>query len=347
MGQEFIVEKQTGYTIMSNYHLRDRSISLKAKGLLSHMLSLPEEWNYSIKGLVAIEKEGYDAIRNILQELEEAGYILRKTVRDDEAVNICETDPIPNLTEKSQNESLKSLFHPETGFPITDNPMDAEGATTKRLQNKPSESLFHPETGFPLTAKPITGEPLTGNPDQINTKQIITRGINNNLSIHHSPSINHPVALKDDREKVESDDMIDGMDGIVKNHNPEPDVDERQRWREYFEHKLNVPFMLTPEGGCEGREKELDSIIELLVETMCTNSDVVKIGGEYKPIRVVQSKFMKLTRDHIAYVVESLGETTSKIRNIRAYLLTTLYNAPDTWVHHWNAWFNHDYYGTP
>ena len=391
MGQEFIVEKQTGYTIMSNYHLRDRSISLKAKGLLSHMLSLPEEWNYSIKGLVAIEKEGYDAIRNILQELEEAGYILRKTVRDngkivgtkyyvfmkpkkskeqisdgepeknslledegnsviksgDEDVNICETDPIPNLTEKSQNESLKSLFHPETGFPITDNPMDAEGATTKRLQNKPSESLFHPETGFPLTAKPITGEPLTGNPDQINTKQIITKGINNNLSIHHSPSINHPVALKDDREKVESDDMIDGMDGIVKNHNPEPDVDERQRWREYFEHKLNVPFMLTPEGGCEGREKELDSIIELLVETMCTNSDVVKIGGEYKPIRVVQSKFMKLTRDHIAYVVESLGETTSKIRNIRAYLLTTLYNAPDTWVHHWNAWFNHDYYGTP
>ena len=82
MGQEFIVEKQTGYTRMSNYHLRDRSISLKAKGLLSHMLSLPEEWNYSIKGLVAIEKEGYDAIRNILQELEEAGYILRKTVRD-------------------------------------------------------------------------------------------------------------------------------------------------------------------------------------------------------------------------------------------------------------------------
>lgn len=359
MGQEFIVEKQTGYTIMSNYHLRDRSISLKAKGLLSHMLSLPEEWNYSIKGLVAIEKEGYDAIRNILQELEEAGYILRKTVRDngkivgtkyyvfmkpkkskeqildgepekdalledegnsvvksgDENVNIGEADPIPELVEKSQNESLKSLFHPETGFP--------------------------------LTAKPITGEPLTGNPDQINTKQIITKGINNNLSIHHSPSINHPVALKDDREKVESDDMIDGMDGIVKNHNPEPDVDERQRWREYFEHKLNVPFMLTPEGGCEGREKELDSIIELLVETMCTNSDVVKIGGEYKPIRVVQSKFMKLTRDHIAYVVESLGETTSKIRNIRAYLLTTLYNAPDTWVHHWNAWFNHDYYGTP
>lgn len=71
------VHKTANYTVMSNHHLRDKSISMKAKGLLSVMLSLPEEWDYSIAGLAAISKEGTKAIRNMLQELEEARYITR------------------------------------------------------------------------------------------------------------------------------------------------------------------------------------------------------------------------------------------------------------------------------
>lgn len=72
----FKIEKNKDYTIMSNYHLRDRNLSYKAKGLLSFMLSLPEDWNYSINGLVAISKEGVKAIRNILQELKKYGYLI-------------------------------------------------------------------------------------------------------------------------------------------------------------------------------------------------------------------------------------------------------------------------------
>lgn len=73
----FRVHKNANYTVMSNHHLRDKEISLKAKGLLSVMLSLPDDWDYSINGLAAISKEGTKAIRNILQELEEAGYLTR------------------------------------------------------------------------------------------------------------------------------------------------------------------------------------------------------------------------------------------------------------------------------
>ena len=79
----FRVERTHNYTVMSNYHLRDKSLSLKAKGLLSQMLSLPEDWDYTLAGLARINAEGRDAIRAAVQELERAGYILRSRVRDD------------------------------------------------------------------------------------------------------------------------------------------------------------------------------------------------------------------------------------------------------------------------
>lgn len=72
----FKIEKNKNYTVMSNYHLRDRNLSYKAKGLLSFMLSLPEDWDYSINGLVAVSKEGVKAIKNILQELQRCGYLI-------------------------------------------------------------------------------------------------------------------------------------------------------------------------------------------------------------------------------------------------------------------------------
>ena len=71
----FKIEKQKNYTVMSNYHLRDKNLSYKAKGLLSFMLSLPEDWDYSMKGLVAVSKENIKAIRAILNELKEHGYL--------------------------------------------------------------------------------------------------------------------------------------------------------------------------------------------------------------------------------------------------------------------------------
>ena len=77
----FRVEKTDNYTVMSNYHLRDRPISLKAKGLLSQMLSLPPEWDYTLQGLAYINKEGINSVREGVKELEKAGYIKRRRVR--------------------------------------------------------------------------------------------------------------------------------------------------------------------------------------------------------------------------------------------------------------------------
>ena len=78
----FRIEKTKDYTVMSNHHLRNQALSLKSKGLLSLMLSLPEDWNYTTRGLAAICKEGTDSSGSALKELEKAGYIVRNRLRD-------------------------------------------------------------------------------------------------------------------------------------------------------------------------------------------------------------------------------------------------------------------------
>ena len=81
----FRVERNKGYTVMSNHHLRNKELSLKAKGLLSQMLSLPEDWDYTLKGLSLINREKIDAIREAIRELERTGYIVRSRERDEKA----------------------------------------------------------------------------------------------------------------------------------------------------------------------------------------------------------------------------------------------------------------------
>ena len=78
----FRIEKTRDYTVMSNHHLRNTDLSLKAKGLLSLMLSLPEEWDYTTKGLARICKDGVDSICAGVRELEDHGYVVRERVRN-------------------------------------------------------------------------------------------------------------------------------------------------------------------------------------------------------------------------------------------------------------------------
>lgn len=80
---KFTIEKTKDYTVISNYHLRDKNLSYKAKGLLSFMLSLPEDWDYSLAGLCSISKESRDGIRLILKELQEQHYVEIEKVRGD------------------------------------------------------------------------------------------------------------------------------------------------------------------------------------------------------------------------------------------------------------------------
>ena len=109
----FRIERTRDYTVMSNHHLRNANLSLKAKGLLSMMLSLPENWNYTTRGLAKICKEGVDAIGAALRELEAAGYIVRHKLRDRQG-RISDTEYV--IYEQPQ------LRKPDTDSPDTENP---------------------------------------------------------------------------------------------------------------------------------------------------------------------------------------------------------------------------------
>ena len=134
----FRVEKTKGYTVMSNHHLRNHAMSLKAKGLLSQMLSLPEDWDYTLQGLAQINKESIDAIREAVRELERAGYIERSRERDERG---CLRGTVYTIYEQPHTEPTPE--EPTQALPTLDNP---------------------------TLEKPMLDFPTLENPTQLNTK---------------------------------------------------------------------------------------------------------------------------------------------------------------------------------
>ena len=133
----FRIDKTKNYTVMANYHLRDTSLSLKAKGLLSLMLSLPEGWDYTTKGLACICKDGVDSICSTVKELENAGYVQRKRLRNE----------LVHLTEVEYT-ILEKPVRPDS----TENPPKAGKA---------------PKRENPVLEKPVLGNPVLDIPEQV------------------------------------------------------------------------------------------------------------------------------------------------------------------------------------
>lgn len=128
------VNKTADYTVMSNAHFKEKGMSLKAKGLLSMMLSLPDNWDYSINGLVALSKDGKDSVMNALTELEEFGYLIRSRVTDDKGRFAgYEYD----IYEKPQTEN-PCAENPNTENPNSENPtqLNTNKSSTKKLKTK-------------------------------------------------------------------------------------------------------------------------------------------------------------------------------------------------------------------
>ena len=138
----FRIERTRDYTVMSNHHLRDKALSLKSKGLLSMMLSLPEDWNYTTRGLAKICKEGVDAIGGALRELESAGYIVRHQMRDRQG-RISDTEYV--IYEQPQPKAPDTP-QPDTASPDTENPYLADPDTEKPAELNIEKSTTQKQT---------------------------------------------------------------------------------------------------------------------------------------------------------------------------------------------------------
>ena len=162
----FRIDKTKDYTVMANFHLRDKSLSLKAKGLLSLMLSLPEDWDYTTKGLAYICKDGVDSICAAVKELENAGYVQRKRNRNSQGrlTNVEYTILEKPISTPEVPQAAKRDKSPKRENPVLDNPV---------LEN-PKQDI--PEQDLPKQEKPA----------QLNTNTSSKEKINTDLSNTHS-----------------------------------------------------------------------------------------------------------------------------------------------------------------
>ena len=289
----FRIEKTRDYTVMSNHHLRDKSLSLKAKGLLSLMLSLPEEWDYTTKGLARICKDGVDSICAGVRELEEHGYVIRQRVRN------------PNgQLGAIEYTILEQPRPPEPEKPERENPV-----------------LDNPEQAYP-----VLEEPEQGNPAQLNTNRSSKEKSKKDLSSTEgsNPVLSSPKAPR-------------GSDGMGRDW-----MRERKSYRELILENIEYDILIQNERLDRDR---LDELVELMVDTVCSRRETIRIAGDDYPAEVVKSRFLKLDSSHIEYVLDRMRENTTYVRNIKKYLLAALYNAPATIGSYYTSLVSHDLYG--
>lgn len=283
-------EKTEGFTVMSNSHLKDRSISLKAKGLLSLILSLPDGWAYTIKGLATLSSDGLDSTRAALKNLEDHGYVVRRQLYDKRGrFAKCEYTVYERPQRSSPSTDLPSLEKPTSAKPSSRN-----ASTVK-------STLLNTNVKFTL----------------LNTNEEITEESNTD-SINY-PSIN-----------------LDRMDGM----------DERSEYEALI--KENIGFDHLFRNYHYDRDR-LQELVDIILDVVCSCAETIRINGEDIPVSVIKSRYLKLNDSHndshIEYVIDSMAKNPSNIRNIRAYILTALYNAPVTIDNYYSALVNHDLYG--
>ena len=292
--ERFDVEQIKGYTITPNFHQRDKTITLKAKGLLSQMFSLPDDWDYTLKGLAYINLEGIDSIRSAIRELEKAGYIIRTRVRDEQG-----------RLRGTSYKVFATPHLPESGSPTLENP-----------------TLENPTQVKPVQAEPTQEKTTQLNKDKTNTQKTIT----DSLTIDSIPSDSSRPSVLDALEAKRKEEMVRDMNV----------------YREIIKENISYDYLLEDLPYDHDR---LEEMLELIVETVCSTKKYIRVAGTDYPAEVVRARMLKLDMEHIKFVFDCLKENTTKIRNIKQYLLTTLYNAPTTIGNYYSALVQHDLYG--
>ena len=307
----FRVERNTGYTVMSNHHLRNKELSLKAKGLLSQMLSLPEDWDYTLAGLSHINREKIDAIREAVKELEKAGYIVRSRERDEKGRLRGADYVIYEQPQPREPEAATSGGQP----PILDLP-----------------TLENPTLENPTQEKPTLENPMQLNKDIQKTDLSKKEKSNTDLSSNHSipilspnPSPCREAATPPERKRTEA------------KSNSAVEI-----YREIIKDNIEYDHLIQ---NCKIDKDRLDEIVDLMLETVCTARKTIRIAGDDYPAELVKSKFLKLNSSHIEFVLDCMRENTTKVRNIKQYLKAVLFNAPSTIDSYYTALVNHDLYG--
>ena len=294
------VNKNANYTVMSNYHLRSTNLSLKAIGLLSKVLSLPENWDYSISGLTAICKEKETAIKAALDELKYWGYLVV-------------TKLMPNETESGRIEYVYDFYeYSEKDKPGADeeddDTYDEDGdVSTVSVKKSPQGAEKQGIENLPLEILPIEIQAVE-NQGQINTKKIIKKNqiLSDQVSINQSPSDSEKAV-----ENVESqtDGLIDGY------------ISEKEVYTDVVKTNIEFPYF----AEWLGDEEEAEEIAQMIVRRICSRKKTERICGQDFPREVVKSAMLKVDINVLENAIEQM-KRTDNVRNYESYLISTLFN---------------------
>jgi len=195
------IEKTRDYTVMANHHLRNKALSLKAKGLLSYMLSLPEDWNYTLSGLATSCKDGLDSVRQAVSELETYGYVVRSRIRDArgrlrDTEYVVYESPVP--VKPALDEPIEEK--PVQEEPVLENPtLESPALGNPTLLNTNRPTIQKPKTQIQNTHEPI---PHPSNPYPINHSSSLRETVRENIG--------YDVLVQDERfGKERLDEIVD------------------------------------------------------------------------------------------------------------------------------------------
>lgn len=362
----FRIEKNKNYTAMSNYHFQDMNLSLKAIGLLSKMLSLPDNWDYSQAGLAKICKDGEDSIGSALKELEKCGYLTRERERlangrmggmiyhvyEVPKDLIIEDDPSALVPEK-KSKSIKS-HSPKPNYPRRENPV-----------------LVNPVQANPEQEIPIQEFPKQENPPKINNNIINTNSLSNNKKNINSRiySVNPSIQGKAERNITYSDkytedeyeegyfeneygymEMIpakDQIDRLIENKNGKKDFEIYNAVTEVVKQAVNYSYFKKQIDDAQERlYSDTDSISTDDYNLVCEENDLTKLNrlvgyivdfvlnANTRPVRIARDLIPReVVKARILNAnVEQIKNTIAKlseedIKNPKAYAIAVLYNS--------------------
>lgn len=358
------VEKNGNYTVMANYHLRDNRLSLKAKGLLSVMLSLPAGWDYTLAGLAHISREGISAIRGAVLELECAGYVVRTRIRN-KAGQL--TDSEYTIYEFPQGENLPDpgMIH-DSAVPVMSSDRSQGMESGRSSSGNPVSG--NPMSGFPTLGIPPLDDPALGNRTQTNTdierkeKRNTDRSNPNQSGTYPSigdmepqePGMQHQqAAISDAAAKMDTacsqaqllpSSSHEAMSVQQEYMTEETSIPGMRRRLTYDEFVRKVKRQIDYWDLIDGKYKdEIENILSIMVEVLSAQCQTFTISGRKYPADLVHYRFSEINANTVEYVLECMHNCGSDIRNIKQYLITALFNAPATCDSYYGAAVRRDF----
>lgn len=315
--KKYLTKKEKGFVQMSNSILSDPDISLKAKAVLAIMLSLPENWDFSIEGIAGKCKESKDCIAKAINELIDAGYVKRTKSRgEDGRITKWDYEVFEQpckTSEQSSDEPCKeendTVFSPVES--VSQDNLDAE------YKEDEIPVLENPVLDNPSMEIPSEDFPDEESEDTYNT--LINKKENNNILFNNIQS--NPIPSK---RKIRFN------------------MSEIELTRFTVEENIDYDILLE---NFPNRKAMIDEIVGLIVEVLCSNRETITIASDTHPIEQVKKRFESIDSGHIEYILECLDKNTTDIRNIKQYLLSVIFNAPQTMDNYYTAAVKHDLYG--